>query len=67
MSPTKDAPTDMTLMQASREVGLSDQTLRKFVKKGKLVAILRPNGRYAISRDELLRFHGWYRGSKEGN
>lgn len=52
----------LSLTDAARETGVSLQTIRKYIRLGKLEAGRRPNGRYAIARDDLLRFIGWFQG-----
>ena len=54
--------TFLNLTQASREVGLTDQTLRKFIRMGKLVSTRTPSNRHAVAKGELKRFLTWYRG-----
>lgn len=61
----KETPAALTLIEAAKETGLSEQTLRKYARLGNLRFTRRPNGRYAICRDDLLRFVGWFRGLTE--
>src|SRR5689334_12152271 len=53
MMPREDYPILLSIQQASRKIGKSEKTLRRWIKDGKLKADKHRGGGYLIKREDL--------------